>query len=273
MALALTVICPVGLGDVVTYEANESPVDDGWEITGEYCSPELSIGAGQFCQHVALCPGDDPPGGQFIAYSRSLADFDGAPTFFAEWRVRSDAPRTELFPWGGGAAVGLSGFGGVYYNAYIVSDRVWLRRHALLPFVFVDLQPSRPHTFRIELEGADRYTWLIDGAIVATGTPVGPYPSATPMFVWQGYAAWQSSTVCWDYIRYGDLKPRLAGDVNCDGQLDHFDIDPFVLALVDAPAYSAAYPDCPLSNRDIDADGALTNFDIDPFVTLLLAQP
>ena len=28
-----------------------------------------------------------------------------------------------------------------------------------------------------------------------------------------------------------------------------------------------------LSNRDIDADGALTNFDIDPFVTLLLTQP
>ncbi|MGE0480858.1 MAG: hypothetical protein AB7Q17_10350 [Phycisphaerae bacterium] len=59
---------------------------------------------------------------------------------------------------------------------------------------------------------------------------------------------------------------RRAGDPNCDGAVDNFDIDPFVLALADAGAYAAAYPDCDINNADVNGDGAVNNFDIDPFV-------
>jgi len=64
------------------------------------------------------------------------------------------------------------------------------------------------------------------------------------------------------------VLPR-PGDMDCDGLVNNFDIDPFVLAISDPGAYEAAYPDCPLSNGDINEDGVVNNFDIDPFVALI----
>lgn len=61
----------------------------------------------------------------------------------------------------------------------------------------------------------------------------------------------------------------LPGDMNCDGVIDNFDIDPFVLALTDPAAYDAAFPDCDRDLGDINGDGTLDNFDIDPFVALI----
>jgi hypothetical protein len=61
------------------------------------------------------------------------------------------------------------------------------------------------------------------------------------------------------------------GDVNCDGNVNNFDIDAFVLALVDPTAYAAQYPGCDIAAADIDGDGAVNNFDIDPFVACVIA--
>jgi photosystem II stability/assembly factor-like uncharacterized protein len=65
-----------------------------------------------------------------------------------------------------------------------------------------------------------------------------------------------------------DLGSRSA-DMNCDGLLNNFDIDPFVLALTSAAAYQAAFPNCDRNNADANHDGLINNFDIDPFVTCL----
>lgn len=59
------------------------------------------------------------------------------------------------------------------------------------------------------------------------------------------------------------------GDMNCDGLVDNEDIDPFVLALTNRPAYRAAWPHCTIQNADITGDGLIDNEDIDPFVALL----
>jgi hypothetical protein len=61
-----------------------------------------------------------------------------------------------------------------------------------------------------------------------------------------------------------------AGDLNCDGILNAFDIDPFVLALTDQAAYAAAWPDCDYLLADCNGDGYVNAFDIDPFVALLV---
>ena len=66
-----------------------------------------------------------------------------------------------------------------------------------------------------------------------------------------------------DPVEYG------LGDLNCDGLLNAFDIDPFALALSDAAAYAAAYPDCNRMLADINDDGVVNAFDIDPFTQLL----
>ncbi|MBL8880533.1 MAG: hypothetical protein JNG88_15580 [Phycisphaerales bacterium] len=62
------------------------------------------------------------------------------------------------------------------------------------------------------------------------------------------------------------------GDINCDGSANNFDIDPFVLALVDPDAYAAQFPNCDRSRADINGDGDVNNFDIDPFVQLLTGR-
>jgi hypothetical protein len=70
-----------------------------------------------------------------------------------------------------------------------------------------------------------------------------------------------------DGIYYDDvslLPPALCGDANCDGVIDNFDIDPFVLALTDPCTYMALYG-C-LMNCDTNLDGTVDNFDIDTFV-------
>ncbi len=61
----------------------------------------------------------------------------------------------------------------------------------------------------------------------------------------------------------------VAGDLNCDGVLNVFDIDPFVLALTDPAAYAAAYPECDIALADMNDDGVVNAFDIDPFVAAL----
>jgi hypothetical protein len=66
-----------------------------------------------------------------------------------------------------------------------------------------------------------------------------------------------------------DANPSHAGDLNCDGAVNNFDIDPFVLALTNPAQFDAQFPDCNINNGDVNNDGAVNNFDIDPFVDLL----
>ncbi|MCH8805204.1 MAG: hypothetical protein IH986_03860 [Planctomycetes bacterium] len=59
------------------------------------------------------------------------------------------------------------------------------------------------------------------------------------------------------------------GDLNCDGQLNGGDIDPFFTALGDPPAYVLANPGCNVNNADVNQDGAINGADIDVFFRLL----
>ncbi|MBK8915846.1 MAG: hypothetical protein IPM64_14850 [Phycisphaerales bacterium] len=71
-------------------------------------------------------------------------------------------------------------------------------------------------------------------------------------------------------IDSASLRGRVPGDMNCDGMVNNFDIDPFVTAVLGAAGYWAAYPDCDIRNGDVDFSGATNNFDIDPFVDCVL---
>ena len=62
------------------------------------------------------------------------------------------------------------------------------------------------------------------------------------------------------------------GDLSCDGLVNAFDIDPFVVALTDPDAYAAAYPDGDYMAADCDGNGLVNAFDIDPFVLLLTSR-
>ncbi len=59
------------------------------------------------------------------------------------------------------------------------------------------------------------------------------------------------------------------GDLNCDGVVNTGDLAPMVLALVDLPAYAAAFPSCDPANGDFTGDGVVSGPDISGFVGLL----
>jgi hypothetical protein len=59
-------------------------------------------------------------------------------------------------------------------------------------------------------------------------------------------------------------------DANCDGSVNGFDIDPFVLALGNLQDWlDAGYTCDPLCVLDINGDGAVNGFDIDGFVACI----
>jgi photosystem II stability/assembly factor-like uncharacterized protein len=62
---------------------------------------------------------------------------------------------------------------------------------------------------------------------------------------------------------------RDIGDMNCDGQVNNFDIAPFVQAVTNPANYAAQHPGCDIMLADVNGDGLVNNFDIGPFVGLL----
>ena len=59
------------------------------------------------------------------------------------------------------------------------------------------------------------------------------------------------------------------GDLNCDGVVDTFDIEPFLVALFEPLEYSLRYPDCDIMRGDTNRDGSVNAFDIESFLDLL----
>ncbi len=72
-----------------------------------------------------------------------------------------------------------------------------------------------------------------------------------------------------DQNENGILDECERGDMNCDGSVDFFDIDPFVLALMWPPEYDEQYPCGHTALADCNNDGGSDFFDIDPFVALI----
>lgn len=76
-----------------------------------------------------------------------------------------------------------------------------------------------------------------------------------------------------DIIEVFSLNPVVGGgtpgDLNCDGQVNAFDIEPFLLAMFNPGEYAIRFPGCDINNGDIDGDGTVNAFDIEPFLVLL----
>ncbi|HMQ16454.1 MAG TPA: hypothetical protein PKC49_10805 [Phycisphaerae bacterium] len=63
----------------------------------------------------------------------------------------------------------------------------------------------------------------------------------------------------------------LLGDMNGDGRVDQFDLDAFVLAMIDPQTYAERHPELDrLRRSDFNGDGLLNRGDIDQFVDALL---
>ena len=73
-----------------------------------------------------------------------------------------------------------------------------------------------------------------------------------------------------DQVLAGCAAPAFClGDSDCDGDVDFFDIDPFVAKLGCPGSGPACNDGCQWQNSDVDEDGDVDFFDIDPFVARL----
>ncbi|MFH1749099.1 MAG: dockerin type I domain-containing protein, partial [Planctomycetota bacterium] len=59
------------------------------------------------------------------------------------------------------------------------------------------------------------------------------------------------------------------GDMNCDGNVNAYDIDGFICALSPQCDYEGQYPDCDRQLADCNGDGDVNAYDIDSFIALV----
>lgn len=92
----------------------------------------------------------------------------------------------------------------------------------------------------------------------------------------QGAGAVCSNTVC--------LARCLGGDANCDNRINNFDVDPWIIGVLNAGAVvapagylatgaSAACWELRNCWGDVNGDRGWNGFDVDPFVVCIIAQP
>jgi spore coat protein A len=183
------------------------------------------------------------------------------------------------------------------HDMWMINDRMW---DDITEFPVQDtteiwrwINPSdvmHPmHMHLVSFQVLDRQNFeLVEGEVVPVGEPILPPANergwkdtvqAYPGQITRVIARFESFAGLFPYhchiLEHEDhemmrqMHVVVRGDVNCDGLVNNFDIDPFVLALSDPDGYAAAYPQCARITADIDGDGAVNNFDIDAFVALL----
>lgn len=59
------------------------------------------------------------------------------------------------------------------------------------------------------------------------------------------------------------------GDMTCDGSINGYDIEAFILALTAPDAYLDQWSQCNIWNADVSLDGSINGLDIEPFIRLL----
>lgn len=163
------------------------------------------------------------------------------------------------------AAIVAGGTSHAFYHFTIAKDQARFI-DADLSVLLVDIAPGVPHTYRLELYGAELYVWWIDDNIVDSGVPEGPYPTSSSEIVFGARAAGETITAAWDYVRYGVIPADGSGDYDSDGAVTHDDFYFFHECLTnDRPGIHGgpandADPGCRFADFDSDSDTDLRDF-------------
>jgi len=148
------------------------------------------------------------------------------------------------------SAIATAGIEGVYHFNADGS----LRR-------FIDTEPAKGQFGEMVPRGA----YLLGDGNYLISASTGVYK----FHVGDGSFTQVAAAVNAQHITWLPPSATAVGDLNCDGLVNNFDIDPFVLAITDPGAYALAHPNCDIDNGDVNGDGLVNNFDIDAFVALI----
>lgn len=251
-------------------QSNETWLWDGvtWTRAATTTTPDLTSGTSMAYDPVQ----------QAIVASASTSPDDDTP-YLWQWNGQNWSPREPL-PVGTSALLGVDAAGNpVLFDAvsFVVRSPTDLQ---------ITSQPQRVQTHvgdTVELTvdvcatETPTYQWRRYGAPLQNGGRISGALSPTLRIA----GAQVSDAGVYEVVVTSNATQRLsygvsvrvsriAGDTNCDGAVNNFDVDSFVLALIDANAYAAAFPLCDRQNADGDGDGEVTFEDVDPFIGLLL---
>ncbi len=243
----------IARADVVSSEFNFLPINEGWTLVQQFCDPETWIEDGRYHQDLNFDACPPPPEGGHDSYSRSIEEQNGTEQWYLEWRSFTDGDRSE-FPWGAPTVLATGNFFGVNYWFAVARDQVKFSQDDFTVILFVDLDPDVPHTFRLELYGEEQYLWYIDGDLVYTGVPGGPFPSFNSIVTWRGKAYWLPCHNQWDFIRYGTIATSGSGDFDSEGDVDLRDFFYFDECLGNGGPDTYAGPSCAWADMDQDGD-------------------
>lgn len=162
----------------------------------------------------------------------------------------------------------------IYFDGKLLDHRPWTRgAGGALRLAAVDLRTQNSLAFfdDLMLSGADdcNGNGVDDGCDIAAGTSADCNQNGSP----DECDMADGTSLDANGNGIPDECEVCVGDLNCDGQVDFGDINPFVLRLSSPAAYAAQYPGCLDANGDINGDASVDFGDINPFVTLLSTSP
>jgi hypothetical protein len=256
--LAVLFLVAPALAFVFTYEANVYPIPPAWEriVTG---TPERRLEDGWLIQTVVEGEQDD--------YSYDLGGISSlVGRFFVEWRAVTDYPEWLIDDWQTPTALAAGGMGGVLYHVVMTESAAVLLRDIYIPRVIVPISAGEPHTYRVEVY-SDEYVWYIDGVVVDSGVPEGPYPDPNAFVAWgtRGFEG-MTNTTAWDYVRFGEIAEDASGDYDSkfginlgDYRFVHECLTNDGPGLFGGPDRNAG-PGCRFTDFDDDGDVDLRDF-------------
>jgi len=257
--------------EMTPYNA-DGGVDDGGSL--------LYPGYGDYI--YALKGGDDPPGG-----SQPGDDFWRYSISNGEWEILPNIP--EGVGEDNGNRLGLAGNQIYCWRAYNGDGTLWSYQ---LPFViegygfYDDIGGEPVNALNICIRNVDADNqWQADTSDNYYNLELNPgidiNASETLRIVahdgTDNYAIAITHTITQEEFETGTihldvvLKPTQLGDCNVDGVVNGFDIDPFVVMLVNQQTWQKEYCNLnPLLFGDCNQDGYVNAFDIDSFVAILV---
>ncbi len=232
--------------------------------------PPAGQAYGNFYDALALCCGRDGGGPYQAGMQFALNLPQGTPILSADLSVVATADQN------GGPVAMVRGYDVASAPAFAAGSATPLTAWAALTsaqvaWPFPGFSPGQsyvsPDLTAIVQEIVDRPDWQ-------AGSYIGLVldPGATTADQWRCFRNFASGNPPVLRVTYpADPPPPCitVGDTNCDGTIDFFDIDPFLLALFNPTQYAATYCGGNLGAADIDCNGGVDFFDIDPFLACL----
>lgn len=155
------------------------------------------------------------------------------------------------------------GFFGILYHFTTAGDRARFIRDSFAVTVFVHIEPTVPHTYRLELFGPDAYFVYVDGRIIDSGVPSGQYPNDENDVMARRAQPWfLPNTTRWDYVRLGTLPEDGSGDFDSSSTIDLRDFLYFAECVAErgnGPGIDAD-PGCRWADMDADGDVDFAGF-------------